>query len=384
MQVTGIICEYNPLHTGHKKQLDTVKAAHADDGIVCLMSGNYVQRGAPAIVDKSLRAQAAVLSGADLVLELPVTAALSSAEGFAREGVRILSGFCKRLCFGTENADLDTLLATARALLHPEFSNALHAQLDNGLSFPAARQAAVQAMGLQADILSTPNNILAVEYCKAILSQGLTLEPMPIRRNGNYHDTAVNPENPSATALRQLMVSGNDWAELVPEAARICFGGAAIHTTAAAEKAILYRLRTMTDEEFAALPNGSEGLWRKLMHNARTLSTLEEILTATKSKRYTRSRLDRMVMCAFLGITEKDISTPAPYVRVLALNDTGRSILKSARKTGLFYNPGEDADHPYQALEYRAERLYSLFSRDCSEPPFFEGNRRIYYKNTGR
>lgn len=379
MEATGIICEYNPLHQGHKKQLDAVKAAHPNDAIVCLMSGNYVQRGAPAIVDKSLRAQAAVLSGADLVLELPVTASLSSAEGFAGEGVRILSGFCQRLCFGAENADRDTLLATAGALLQPEFPNALHAQLDKGLSFPAARQAALETMGTRADILSAPNNILAVEYCKAILSQGLALEPMPIRREGNYHDTAVDPENPSATALRQLMGSGNDWADLVPECARACFTDAPLHTTAAAENAILYRLRTMTDEEFAALPYGSEGLWRKLMHNARVLPTLEDILNATKSKRYTRSRLDRMVMCAFLGITEKDIASPAPYVRVLAFNDTGRTILRSARESGLFYNTGEDTGVPYQDLEYRAGIVYHLFCQN-GEPPYDERSRRVYYK----
>ena len=109
MEATGIICEYNPLHLGHKKQMDMIRAAYPDGGIVCLMSGNYVQRGHPAIADKSLRAKAAILAGADLVLELPVTACLSSAEGFAREGVRILGGFCQRLCFGAESADKESL-----------------------------------------------------------------------------------------------------------------------------------------------------------------------------------------------------------------------------------------------------------------------------------
>ena len=115
MDITGIICEYNPLHLGHKKQLDIIKATHPDSGIVCLMSGNYVQRGMPAIMDKSLRAQAAVVCGADLVLELPVTASLSSAEGFAREGVRILGKFCTRLCFGAESADKDILVSYCQA-----------------------------------------------------------------------------------------------------------------------------------------------------------------------------------------------------------------------------------------------------------------------------
>ena len=379
MEVTGIICEYNPLHLGHKKQFDAIKAAHPDAGIVCLMSGNYVQRGAPAIVDKSLRAKAAVLSGADLVLELPITAALSSAEGFAREGVRILGGFCNRLCFGAESADKDTLLATVKALLSAEFSQHLRAELDKGLSFPAARQAALQAMGVQADILSHPNDILATEYCKAILQQESSIEPMPIIREGNYHDTDIDPENPSATALRQRMLSGGDWLSFVPEEARGVFNNASLHGTEFGEQAIVYRLQTMTDEDFENLPYGSEGLWRKLMHNTRQFSTLEEIITATKSKRYTRTRLDRMVMCAFLGITQKDIQTPAPYVRVLALNDRGREILRIARSTGLFPNPGEATGLPYEALEHRAGMLYSLFARK-GEPPYDENSRRIYYQ----
>lgn len=285
MDVTGIICEYNPLHLGHKKQLDIIKATHPDSGIVCLMSGNYVQRGMPAIMDKSLRAQAAIVCGADLVLELPVTASLSSAEGFAREGVRILGNFCNRLCFGAESADKDTLMATAQALLSPDFSIALRTQLDKGLSFPAARQAALQDMGLSANILTQPNDILATEYCKAILSLELPIESMPIIRQGSYHDTTADRENPSATALRNLMLNRDTWLDYVPEKAKDCLSTAAFHALSAGEQAILYRLRTMTDLDFESLPYGSEGLWRKLMHNARTLSTLEEIITATKSKR---------------------------------------------------------------------------------------------------
>ncbi len=379
MEATGIICEYNPLHLGHKKQLDVLKEAYPNGAIVCLMSGNYVQRGAPAILDKSLRAQAAIQCGADLVLELPVTAALSSAEGFAREGVRILGHFCNRLCFGAESGDEKSLLATAKALLRPDFPEALHRELDKGLSFPAARQKALQTTGLQADTLSAPNDILATEYCKAILSLGLPMEIMPIFRGGSYHSAELDPENPSATAIRGQMLQDKDWLDFVSDAARDIFANAPVHALQTGEQAILYRLRTMTDEEFEALPFGSEGLWRKLMHSAREYAALEEILTAVKSKRYTRSRLDRMVMCAFLGITRQDLETPPPYARVLALNDKGRAVLKSARTTGLFPNVGESVDNPYQALEYRAERLYSLFALRGDEPPFSEENRRIYY-----
>jgi len=380
LDTIGIICEYNPLHLGHKKQIDTVKAACPDSGIVCLMSGNYVQRGAPAIIDKTLRGQAAIHCGADLVLELPLTASLSSAEGFAGEGVRILGGFCNRLCFGAESAAKDSLLETAKALLSPGFTERLRIELDKGVSFPAARQAALQAMGLQADILTQPNDILATEYCKAILAQNLKMEPMPILREGGYHDTAIDEENPSATALRRSMEAQKDWTRYVPEAARAVFAGATLHTLSAGEQAILYRLRTMDDAEFEALPFGSEGLWRKLMHNARKYTTLEEILTATKSKRYTRTRLDRMVMCAFLGLSQRDLETPAPYVRVLALNSKGREILKLARQTGSFPNAGEWMDSPYRLLEQRAGRLYSLFAKG-GELPASEKDRRVFYRD---
>ena len=186
--ITGIICEYNPLHLGHKKQLDTVRSMDPDGRIVCLMSGNYVQRGKPAIFDKITRAKAAIVSGADLVLELPIVYALSSAEGFAAGAVSILGKFCDQLCFGAETADPNMLMQIAEVLLSDSFQTHLHAQLEQGLSFPAARQAALQQMGVDATALSMPNNILAVEYCKAIISQNSKMKPMVIHRQGDYHD----------------------------------------------------------------------------------------------------------------------------------------------------------------------------------------------------
>lgn len=379
MTITGIICEYNPLHLGHKKQLDYIRRTDPDGGIVCLMSGNFVQRGVPAIVDKSLRAKAAVLCGADLVLELPVTAALSSAEGFAAKGVSILSGFCTSLCFGAETADKSLLMDTAEILLSDGFSVTLRQYLDKGLSFPAARQAALEAMGCSGDFLTQPNNILAVEYCKAILSQGCNIVPMPICRQGSYHNLCADPGNPSATALRNLMETNGPWDRYVPDAAVPCFKDATLHTLDMGERAILGRLRTMTDAEFEALPYSSEGLWRKLMHAARTEATLEDILTATKSKRYTRSRLDRMVMCAFLGITKEILDGPIPYTRVLAFNDKGREILRIAKQTGYFPNVGEAQAHPYQQLENRCGDLYGLFARNVPQRPGLEKQQRIFH-----
>jgi len=376
LKIVGIICEYNPFHLGHQKQIHRIRRELGEDcGIVCLMSGNFVQRGAPAIFHKSLRAEAAVLCGADLVLELPVTYALSSAEGFAAGGVRILSGFCDALCFGTESGTKETLTATAGALLSPTFSAALRQQLDKGLCFPAARQA---ALGEGGALLRNPNDILAVEYCKAILAQNSAMEPMPIRREGSYHDPSADAQNPSATAVRERIIGGQNFRPYIPEVLQAPFEGGDIHTLAAGERALLARLRTMTDAEFEALPYGSEGLWRKFMHACRSCATLEDIITATKSKRYTRTRIDRMVMCAFLGITREVLEAPAPYSRVLAFNETGQAILKKARQSGLFPHVGEAMDDPYSLLEQRCSDLYGLFRNNAPSPAGLEPKQRVF------
>ena len=379
MKKVGIICEYNPLHRGHQKQINLIRERFGPDtAVCCLMSGNYVQRGAPAIVDKSIRAKAAILAGADLVLELPVTYALSSAEGFAAGGVRILSSFCDALCFGTETGDIESLLRAARLLLSGEFPPLLRQQLEKGLSFPAARQAALECLHPGSPPLILPNDILAVEYCKAILSQDSPLEPFPIRREGSYHAPLPDRENPSASSLRSLMLQSEAWLDYLPEAVRDCFRAAPLHTLDTGERAILYRLRAMSDAEYEALPYGSEGLWRKLMRAAREEATLEAVVSAVKSKRYTRTRIDRMVMCAFLGITREILEAPVPYTRALAFNETGRSVLKTAKKKGTFRNAGERTDHPYWTLEKRCGDLYGLFCQEAPEPPGAEEKRRIH------
>ena len=164
MASVGIICEYNPFHLGHARQIRLIRQQFGQDAaIVCLMSGSFVQRGEPAIFPRLARARAAMVCGADLVLELPALGSLSSAEGFARTGVRFLSPICDHLCFGTESGTAEGLTATAEALLRPAFSEALRAALSTGISFPAARQAALEQMGLEADLLVRPNDILGVE-----------------------------------------------------------------------------------------------------------------------------------------------------------------------------------------------------------------------------
>ena len=376
----GIVCEYNPFHLGHRKQIDSIREKFgANTGIICAMSGNYVQRGHPAVFDKTIRAEAAIRCGADLVVELPVTTSLSSAEGFAASGVAVLSRLCDGLCFGAETADLQQLLGTAEALLSEDFPKLLRRELDTGRSFPAARQAALEKMGLPGAILESPNNILAVEYCKAILRQSSPMQPLPIFREGSYHAKEAHFENPSATSLRIRLQNGLEISEYLPEPAGLVFAGAPIHTLEAGQRAVLSRLRTMKDAEFEALPFGSEGLWRKLMRESRTQATLEAIASAVKSKRYTRSRIDRMILCAFLRITAPMLEAEIPYVRVLAFNDRGREILSGAKKDGFFLNAGQPAPHPLWEMEQRWEDLYGLFQAGAPGQPGAAKNRRVFY-----
>lgn len=375
MAVVGIICEYNPFHNGHERQLRLIRQAYGSDAaIVCLMSGNFVQRGMPAIIDKSTRAKAAIRAGADLILELPIGIALSSAEGFASGGVSILSRCCDTLCFGTETMGKEMLVQEARALLSPAFGPLVREALSSGCSFPAARAAALRQMGLEYD-LSGPNDILGVEYTKAILQQGCRMDLFPVFREGSYHDTALHRDFPSATAVRRQMTDGGSWADAVPPSAAALFEDAPLHTLEAGERAILARLRTMTDAEFEALPYGTEGLWRKLMKASRTCTNLPAIIEAVKSKRYTRTRIDRMILCAFLGLTGDTIGTIPPVIRILGFSDRGRAVIKSHPE---FRNAGEDVSDD----EKRLGRLYGLFCTQGVESPDIEKNRRIIYIRT--
>lgn len=360
MKNIGIICEYNPFHNGHAKQIRTV---HAQDGTcVCLMSGNYVQRGEPAVMDKWTRAKAALLCGADLVLELPVTYALRSAEGFAAGGVEIFDrmGCVDGLSFGSELVDINLIMSTAEALDSPEFSGHLREALAKGFSFPVARQQALGALGLETAALEAPNSILAVEYCKALRRRNSTIVPMLLHRDGDYHGGS-DPAAPAASFLRVQA----DWTGFVPPEALQVFSGAVRHTAAAGERAWLARLRGMEEAEFACLPFGSEGLWRKVMTACRTQPTIDAIVQAAKSKRYTYTRLMRMLLCAYLGISEEMLMKPAPYVRVLAAKPHGQRVLRQAKRMGnlLLLHAGERAPRgEYAALERRASDLYSLFS----------------------
>lgn len=207
MKVTGIIAEYNPFHNGHRYQIAELKRTRCPDYIIVAMSGNFLQRGAPALVDKYIRAQMALCSGADLVLELPVRFATASAERFALGGVCLFAttGLTDALCFGTESEDFTRIFALARLLAEePEwYQDSLNAFLKQGLSFPAAR---ANALPQYADLLQTPNNILALEYCKALIHLNCTIAPVPILRNDKgYHDQSLDCTFASASAIRSAL-----------------------------------------------------------------------------------------------------------------------------------------------------------------------------------
>ena len=368
MAVTGIICEYNPFHKGHAKQIRYLK--DRGDTVVCLMSGDYVQRGEPALLDKSLRAKAALEAGADLVLELPVQVSLSSAEGFAAGGVGILSILCDTLCFGAEHPEDTDFFATAEALLSNRFTFFLREELAAGVSFPRARQAALERMGVASGLLVSPNDILGVEYAKAILAGGKRMKLEPIFRGGDYHADVADRSDPSATSLRKLFREGGDWTPYVPNPE--IFRGAALHTLEAGERAVLAKLRSMDEAEFEALPYGSEGLWRKFQTACERERTIEDILEAAKSKRYTRTRLNRMLLCAFLGLTDRDMKQAAPYVRLLGLSQAGGRVLRG-RKNSFIVNAGERKRCPYEERERKFSALYGLFALDATEGPVRRG-----------
>ena len=384
MQTVGVICEYNPFHLGHARQFAGIRQRLGKDtAVVCLMSGNYVQRGEPTVFDKAVRARAAVEAGASLVLELPVTAVLQSAEGFARAGVRILSALgCGYLSFGCESGDGGAMLRAAAASCAPDYEAALHACMQEGLSYAAARQRALQALGADGSLLERPNDILAFEYCRAILTQGSNMQPLALQRPGDYHTAVPDPENPSATAVRELILTGGDWRQYVPAACT--YEGAAPHALVWGERAMLARLRGLGQAEWKKAAHGSEGLWSKVWKAVLSQPDHAGILAASKSRRYPRTRLQRLLLCAYLGIDEEALRQTPPYVRVLAFDEAGQKLLRQAKKRGEVFlvNAGQrPPDLSYYALECRAADLYTLFGApDACCCAGAEQNSRIFQK----
>jgi len=339
MNVIGIVAEYNPFHNGHLHHItESKKNFMGDTAIVCIMSGNYVQRGDVAVFDKHTRAEAAARCGADLVFELPIPWALSSAEGFARGAVGMLGslGVVTHLCFGSELGSVDPLNALAIALMEPIMDAKIKAELDvDGISYAVARQRALEAeVGDIARLLETPNNILAVEYLKALYSLRLPIKPMTVKRSGAGHDQIGGPGHKSASELRALMCAGKSILDHLPAEATEVFrkvsvqgrGPVNIHNV---ETAILSRLRFMSASAFNSAPDASEGLGNRLCRAAWIEPTFDAVLSAAKTKRYALSRLRRMLISISLGIKEGMADDIPPYARILAANERGRDLLRT-------------------------------------------------------
>lgn len=380
MEIAGIIAEYNPLHGGHLRLMEQVRAQlGAETAIVCVMSGNFVQRGDFALLRKHVRAEAAVKSGGDLVLELPLPWAVSSAERFADGGVQTLmeTGLVTHLAFGSECGDVAALQRLAANLTGDAFPALLKRELTRGISFAAARQSAAMQWGDgDAKLLESPNNILGVEYCKSLRRRGSSIRPLALLRGGAAHDGGLmEGELPSASALRALLQNGQS-AEalslLPPAMAHGCEGeilaGRGPVFGAVCERAVLARLRSMTEADFIALDEGNEGLCHRLYAASRTAATVAEVLSAAKTKRYAYARLRRMVLWAYLGLTPAAVPKRPPYLRVLAANQTGCALLSQMKKTAdlpLLTKPADVGRLSAEArrlfeLEVRATDLYTL------------------------
>lgn len=386
MKIAGIICEYNPMHFGHLRHMARTRELlleSADEtAVVCVMSGNYVQRGDLAIFEKHCRAAAAVACGVDLVIELPLPYAVASAERFARGGVRLLEalGVVTHLSFGSESGEIEPLQEIAGCLLSPEASALLREEMKAGLSYPAACQkAAFRLLGDKAHALETPNNTLGIEYLKALRTADSTIKPLTVRRVGTMHD---GQGAESASHLRRLMQGGELPWHLMPAAAAEIYAeerraGRGPVFMQNAETALLSRLRMLPPEAWARLPDATEGVQDRLMRCARTQPTLNAVLEAAKTKRYPLSRLRRMTLCAALGITEADGSLPPPYIRVLAMNRRGADILREIKKNSslpVITKPSRAKELP--------EPARSLFQKEADATDFYvlaypdETNRR--------
>lgn len=311
---------------------------------VCVMSGNFVQRGEPAVCSKWRRTEMALKCGADLVVELPVLWAVSSAERFAYGAASILNamGCVDNLLFGCENADSASLFSVASLCLSEEYSEVLKEFLSEGLSFPAAREKAVLSISDEktAEILKTPNNILAVEYCKALLRLKSSISPVCVNRTGVDHDSEnLNEAFASASAIRKMISSDYKTAvDFMPSKSfellkKANDEGRLLKDFKNLDLPLISMLRRADASEISLVPDVFEGLEYKIKEAARSGTSFGEIADLVKSKRYTHSRIRRILLLFYLGIYTKDLADNPPYIRVLGFNSRGRELLSQMKKT---------------------------------------------------
>ncbi len=384
MKICGIICEYNPFHNGHAYLIEQAKKSTGADAVLCLMSGNFVQRGEAAIFEKHARAKHAVLGGADAVIELPTLFATSNAEIFAKGAIHLLSSIpeVKFLAFGAETADKELLLTAAKLLNDEpiEISNEIKEQLKTGVSYAKAR-AEAWSKRLPSELLTKPNNTLAVEYAKAILAANAKIELCPVQRiGGGYNDERIHDEFSSATAIRSALLKGEiDKAKTaLPD-----------FVSTDVKKDIQSSLKTI--ENFALLYKRADEIKKTLdctegLENGLKRAAEQgecEIAHTLTSSRYTTSRLARIILQNALNVTETDIrnalNSPL-YLKLLAIkksNEELLSILGNARFPILIRPRDEKNLHEAAATAYEidkfADKLYAILSEaKTTDKPVFE------------
>lgn len=343
-KILAIVAEYNPLHNGHLYHLQKSKKMLNPDYSICIMSGNFCERGNVSIIDKWSKTEIALKCGFDLVIELPVLYSISSAENFAEGAVKILDAFGLNvtLSFGSECGNLDVLNNIADVLYNEphEFKTILMHELSKGLSYPKARENALliylNDVRKYANVLSEPNNILAIEYLKAIKKLKSNVNAYTIKRiDAGYNSLKIKDRLASGTAIRNLIKNGKDIKKLIPSASYKTItenleNGKLIYDLSMFEKEIIYTLRKMSVQEIANLQDVTEGLENSIKQAANNCNSLEDLINSVKSKRYTRSRIQRILLYAILNITKKDIQDSykvKPYIRVLGVSKHGKTLL---------------------------------------------------------
>ncbi len=383
MQAIGIVAEYNPFHNGHQYHIAQARAMHPADGVIAVMSGNFTQRGEAAVFDKWTRAEMALSCGADLILELPTAFATRSAGYFASAAVQILAatGVVSHLSCGVESSEPEQLesLAAYLAAEPAEYQAALQTQLQEGISFPRARQNALAQLQITgADQLQLPNNILAFHYLQAIQQYYSDIKPLFVSRRGNYNDTSLPGDDAtyaSASAIRKLMQEQNNiWQQQVPKAVqqiiqRQIQKGCQPMNMSAFEQTIFSLLRRSTPEQLTELLEINEGLENRIYDAAHQTDSLDELCMAIKSKRYTYTRVQRSLCHLLLNMT-KDMDWNEPeYIRVLGFNSTGQQLLKAMKKTAqlpIIMRPARQRNllsrqgQQMLALDQRATNLYMM------------------------
>jgi len=322
MKTMAVICEYNPFHNGHKYQLTEHKKELGADSVICLMSGSFVQRGAPAVYDKWTRATDAVLNGADLVLELPVVYSCQSAQRFAIGAVKLLDklGLVDYLSFGSECGDIELLKECAAIVNSDEFNILLEEKMKSGLNFPSARTKVFQENypDIDKSLLDSPNNILALEYLNALKNINSKIVPKTIKRNHNFA---------SASLIRSKMLDNEDVTSLTPTVTR------KMYSVKAFDNLVLYHFTKESPKALRKICDVSEGLEHKFKKALHSSTTADKLADNVKSKRYTRTRIDRIITNSLLEITDSDTKLEPQYARVLAFNKKGQELLATMKKT---------------------------------------------------